>query len=306
MAKQWKVPRMWEGRTVAILASGESMSREVANAVVGRVPTIAINDTYKLAPEADMLYACDAKWWNTNPDALAFGGMKVTLDASLSARGVKLLHDSGTSGFDPNPANLRTGHNSGFQALHLAVHAGASRILLLGFDMRGKHWFGDHPAHLQDSDPNVFARFIAEFEKVAPIYAELGRTGGYCLDKARTLPPVNLTPDEAVAMAVALRGLEGTPFRAAAASALRKLVAAMQVDDAAAAHDLAREIAQRSPDSVAAAKRLFNSTWTSSPRATFARERAEQLLLLAVANTRAARTAAFKKVPAVFGPRVLP
>ena len=60
-----------------------------------------------------------------------------------------------------------------------------------------------------------------------PIYAELGRTGGYCLDKAHTLPPVNLTPGEAVAMAVALRQLEGTPFRAAADSALRKLVAAM-------------------------------------------------------------------------------
>ena len=75
-----------------------------------------------------------------------------------------------------------------------------------------------------------------------PIYAEPGRTGGYCLDKARTLPPVNLTPGEAVAMAVALRRLEGTPFRATAGSALRKLVAAMQHDDAAAARDLAGRI----------------------------------------------------------------
>ena len=75
-----------------------------------------------------------------------------------------------------------------------------------------------------------------------PIYAEPGRTGGYCLDKARTLPPVNLTPSEAVAMAVALRRLEGTPFRATAGSALRKLVAAMQQDDAAAARDLAGRI----------------------------------------------------------------
>ena len=49
-----------------------------------------------------------------------------------------------------------------------------------------------------------------------PIYAEPGRTGGYCLDKARTLPPVNLTPGEAVAMALALRRLEGTPFRTTA------------------------------------------------------------------------------------------
>ncbi|MEC3975916.1 helix-turn-helix transcriptional regulator [Amycolatopsis sp. H20-H5] len=75
-----------------------------------------------------------------------------------------------------------------------------------------------------------------------PIYAEAGRTGGYCLDKARTLPPVNLTPGEAVAMAVALRRLAGTPFQLAAGSALHKLVAAMQGDDAAAARDLAGRV----------------------------------------------------------------
>lgn len=174
MAKPWKVPRMWEGQTVAILASGESMSREVADAVVGRIPTVAINNCYELAPEADMLYACDAKWWMHYHEAIAFKGLKVTIDPSLPARSVKLLHNSGQSGYDPDPANLRTGLNSGFQATQLVVHAGAARILLLGFDMRGRHWFGDHPAGLQDSDPNVFARFIAEFERVAPIYADLG------------------------------------------------------------------------------------------------------------------------------------
>lgn len=174
MAKPWAVPRMWQGQTVAILASGPSMSRAVADAVVGRVPVVAINNTFELAPDADMLYACDAKWWRHYQDALAFKGTKVTLDPTLASRNVKLLHDSGTSGFDPDPSNLRTGLNSGYQALHLAVHAGATRVLLLGYDMKGAHYFGDHPPHLQDSDPNVFARFIAEFEKVAPIYAELG------------------------------------------------------------------------------------------------------------------------------------
>jgi predicted DNA-binding transcriptional regulator YafY len=43
-------------------------------------------------------------------------------------------------------------------------------------------------------------------------------------------------------MAVALRRLEGSPFRAEAGSALRKLVAAMQTDDAAAARDLAGRV----------------------------------------------------------------
>ena len=75
-----------------------------------------------------------------------------------------------------------------------------------------------------------------------PIYAETGRTGGYCLDKTRTLPPVNLTPAEAVAMALALRQLDGTPFRATAATALRKLVAVMRADDASAARSLAARI----------------------------------------------------------------
>lgn len=104
---------------------------------------------------------------------------------------------------------------------------------------RSARWLADR----FDVSVRTVERDISALQQAGvPIYAELGRTGGYCLDKARTLPPVNLTPDEAVAMAVALRGLEGTPFRAAAASALRKLVAAMQVDDAAAAHDLAGRV----------------------------------------------------------------
>ena len=75
-----------------------------------------------------------------------------------------------------------------------------------------------------------------------PVYAEPGRTGGYCLDRSHTLPPVNFTAGEAVAMALALLRLDGTPFHGPAATALRKLVAAMPPGDAAAAHALARRI----------------------------------------------------------------
>src|SRR2546430_3857965 len=55
-----------------------------------------------------------------------------------------------------------------------------------------------------------------------PIYAEPGRTGGYVLDKTHSLPPVNVTAGEAVAIAGSLEGLPGTPFEEAARSALRK------------------------------------------------------------------------------------
>jgi predicted DNA-binding transcriptional regulator YafY len=98
-------------------------------------------------------------------------------------------------------------------------------------------------AHRFEVSPRTVERDISALQQSGtPIYAEPGRTGGYCLDKARTLPPVNLTPAEAVAMALALRHLDGTPFRATAGTALRKLVAAMQTDDAAAARDLAGRV----------------------------------------------------------------
>lgn len=58
-----------------------------------------------------------------------------------------------------------------------------------------------------------------------PIWAEPGRTGGYCLDATHTLPPLGLTVDEALAVVVSLGMLAESPFREAARSALRKLVA---------------------------------------------------------------------------------
>lgn len=83
------------------------------------------------------------------------------------------------------------------------------------------------------------------------------------------------------------------------------LVTEVASDPVVRAFDLAEELAARSPDAVAAAKRLFNSSWNSSARRTFARERIEQLFLLAAANTTAAREAAFKRAAPSFGPRVL-
>lgn len=81
------------------------------------------------------------------------------------------------------------------------------------------------------------------------------------------------------------------------------LATGVSADPHQAAADVVAEIAHRSPDAVAAVKRVFQDTWTASPRRTFARERAEQARLLVAANTRAAREAAYRKVTPVFGPR---
>lgn len=81
-------------------------------------------------------------------------------------------------------------------------------------------------------------------------------------------------------------------------------LATMLADDPmTAADELIEQLKARSPDAVAAAKRLYDGTWSASPRRTFARERAEQLALLLNANTRIAREAAFKRELPVFGAR---
>jgi enoyl-CoA hydratase/carnithine racemase len=74
-------------------------------------------------------------------------------------------------------------------------------------------------------------------------------------------------------------------------------------DPVAAAEAFLAEVSTRSPDSVAATKRLFDRTWTSGPRRTFARERLEQARLLATGNTRVAREAAMRREAPEFGPR---
>jgi predicted DNA-binding transcriptional regulator YafY len=104
---------------------------------------------------------------------------------------------------------------------------------------RSAHWLANR---FEVSARTVERDISALQQSGVPIYAEPGRRGGYCLDKARTLPPVNLTPGEAVAMALALQRLDGTPFHAAATTGLRKLVAAMQSDDASAARTLAGRV----------------------------------------------------------------
>lgn len=81
------------------------------------------------------------------------------------------------------------------------------------------------------------------------------------------------------------------------------LVTEVAPDPLQAAEAFARELAGRSPDALASAKRLFNDTWSAGPRFTFARELVEQLGLLAAANTKAARQAAFSKSVPQFGPR---
>ncbi|MGB3042456.1 MAG: hypothetical protein WBB98_04650 [Xanthobacteraceae bacterium] len=119
------------------------------DALRGNARIIVINDSWKLAPWADLLYACDAEWWERSKPE--FAGLKVS-GLGGGDHQVEIVRDSGGRWLNrmvfDRVGVIGAGGNSGFQALNLAVQIGATDIALVGFDMRvdrGIHWHGAHP-----------------------------------------------------------------------------------------------------------------------------------------------------------------
>jgi len=81
-----------------------------------------------------------------------------------------------------------------------------------------------------------------------PIWAQPGPGGGYAVDPSTTLPPLNLTPDEATAIAVALAATSPMPFAAAGRSALQKLTAVMSLRQLQAATALTDRVLLAGPE----------------------------------------------------------
>jgi predicted DNA-binding transcriptional regulator YafY len=93
-------------------------------------------------------------------------------------------------------------------------------------------------ARYEVSTRTIERDILALQESGVPVYAVTGRQGGYVIDKTRTLPPLNFTAAEMVALAVALAGAEASPFAAALRSALRKVLAAAPAAQTAQAAQL--------------------------------------------------------------------
>jgi len=147
------VPRLWPGETIVCLATGPSLTSADVDYCRGRARVIAVKNASDLAQWADAVYSADSDttlWWKRNGDRLhAYSGLRYTLDPA-AAKWATVLRNTGFTGLELDPSGLRTGKNSGYQAINLAVHLGAKRIILLGYDMqtgpKGEdHFFGAHP-----------------------------------------------------------------------------------------------------------------------------------------------------------------
>lgn len=165
------MPR-WSGRCV-VAATGPSLTEAVAKRCESE-RCIAVNDAYRLMPFAEVLYGGDAEWWEVHGGCADFLGEKWSAHddgmnpklAEAHLYGLRLVAGRDAPGFSFDAARIHYGGNAGFQAINLAILFGATKILLVGFDMRVKgkkrHFFGDHPEGLTNAA--VYEHFIPAFE----------------------------------------------------------------------------------------------------------------------------------------------
>ncbi len=168
--------RRWEGATVVIVCSGPSLTDEQLDVAHQRQDengwkVIAVNDNWRRSLGADVLYACDDRWWDKYHAEITtseFGGELWTQDNKAAQRyGLRHVRGEAASGLGRRV--VHHGNNSGYQAINLAYLWGVRRVVLLGMDMQiidGKrHWFGDHPRGL--NKPSPYKEWVKKFDQLS-------------------------------------------------------------------------------------------------------------------------------------------
>lgn len=170
----------WEGDTLVIVASGPSAGTVPLERARGKARVIAINTSWRLAPWADMLFACDAKWWDRHRGCPEFEGEKLTIERPAAERWglnmVRCMKPDDRLYLEPK-GTVGWGGNSGFHCLNLAVQFGVRRVLMVGYDMQvrgGLHWHGAHPAGMSNPTAANAARWRRAIDGAAKLIREQG------------------------------------------------------------------------------------------------------------------------------------
>ena len=163
-----------ERSRVIIMAPGSSLSSAQVKMIKDSgLYTIAIGDAGRVMhPDADVLYHCDARWWEHYEGCPEFDGkMKVSLEKTKYENIHNMRRSPNRNGIDLNFPYIVTGTNSGYQAINLAMYCNPREIILVGYDMKkrdGKYnVIGDHPkAVKRPADFSVYLENMAELRPV--------------------------------------------------------------------------------------------------------------------------------------------
>lgn len=140
---------------------------------------IVVNAAFPWAPWADVIYMADYRCWKEYIDDIRSTCDSEWWTVSEQARdefGAYWIRHVDGVGFRDEPDAINGGGNSGYQGIHLAATFGASRIVLLGFDMQrtgGKlHCHGPHRGRLPNG--KGFPRWIKAMTPLARDLRDMG------------------------------------------------------------------------------------------------------------------------------------
>lgn len=214
----WPVPKIWEGGDVWIIGGGPSITKQfgvsqkvVYDVVMGKQPlslyspfmesihkkhVIGINVAYMIGDWVDMVFFGDSSFFDQHKNNLYnFPNLKVSC-APQTAKfpWVKTVNKdpSHPFGISTNPSTVSWNKNSGGSAISVAVHMGAKRIFLLGFDMKlidNKQHF--HSQYNRSGEPKNITRlpFQRHLQGFPAIAADAKKMG---------VEIINVNPDSAI------------------------------------------------------------------------------------------------------------
>lgn len=132
--------KTFQGHTIACLATGPSFSPQQADVARAKGFTLfGCNNVWKDVPDLALLYACNEGWWNHYwSDELAkYPAQKWTTNKVAAQKyGLNWIDEKDAPGLSADPECIHHGHGSGFTMVNLAFLMGASRIVLLGYDLK--------------------------------------------------------------------------------------------------------------------------------------------------------------------------
>ncbi len=216
----WAIPRIWEGGDVWIIGGGPSITTQfnipvnvVQDVMKGSIPIstyspymeaihnkhiIGINVAYLLGNWVDIVFFGDNGFLKRHVEKLAhFPGLKISCSDEVDGYDwIKYIQKDKkhSHGISSNVQMVSWNRNSGSAAISVAVHAGAKRIVLLGFDMRidrdrKQHW---HNMYGKGKIP-------PEKFKNLPFHIHLRYFDSIAADAARMkVEIINASPDSAI------------------------------------------------------------------------------------------------------------
>ena len=140
--KPWIIPKIWEGETVFIIGGGPSL-KDMDLAPLQYQRTIGTNQAFRDFPWVSVLYFGDCGFYSLVYKALnKWKGLKVTSCARVPEQGkgwphIRRVGRSKPFGLETTKQGfIAWNGNTGASAINIAFWLGASRVVLLGFDMR--------------------------------------------------------------------------------------------------------------------------------------------------------------------------